>query len=742
MDWLTLLIICVIVYAFFNERNRRQTIAKYDEMDLAGFRITLSPEHLRQPETENKQPGKWVQPDETVKIDKFEIKGGFIYIGGQLKSLDNCDTESSLIDPTLKINARSPGYRSNYMDYWPAYNRISPEMRAAYIKWLAGDRCDPEADIGHVFLYFYGIERRLLIDDRNGLVSDDEHAALIQELKRLKNVYGDSASFNSRVTDLLSYVWIINHKDGNELPDHDLLVANGYFTSVFKFLLANAAKNGEPVNEELALAWVKSHPELSLRTPARRCENEFDAIFKIRFKQRFDNGLKITINRTKLQFDYHPASASLNGYQSVNLYLPDVSRLKAPFKKLVTLAESCTDELEPFSRFVSKRENSHHSLAAFALLPGDLATSIAHSKFDGLKTWINTQVSESSSLVSTESMLQHFGEDAPLKIHKKEAEILSNIVEKAGFGIAPDIRFHHAKPDINGKVVLFAGGHGDNFSPSHAFRQMTTILRMGAMVAGIDSHIDDSEVSVLKNLITQNNQLTETDMRSLYAYMHWRLNTPANMLGLKACVQNINKHEKTMISHILISVALADGKINPAEIKQLEKLYVLLGLDKSMVSSDIHNLSLNKSLRPAQGEKTAIENLAGTQPVTACSFSLDRDLLKAHEEETRDVQVVLESIFADESVLDEPAQAPTGSTPAGLDSKHQHLYEKLITREEWSADDVKNLCKNMELMVDGAIEVINDWAFDNVDAPLIDDGSTVLIDLALAEELATLQIQD
>ena len=42
--------------------------------------------------------------------------------------------------------------------------------------------------------------------------------------------------------------------------------------------------------------------------------------------------------------------------------------------------------------------------------------------------------------------------------------MLSSIVEKAGFGIAPDIRFHHAKPDIDGKVVLFSGGHGEYFS--------------------------------------------------------------------------------------------------------------------------------------------------------------------------------------------------------------------------------------------------------------------------------------
>ena len=41
-------------------------------------------------------------------------------------------------------------------------------------------------------------------------------------------------------------------------------------------------------------------------------------------------------------------------------------------------------------------------------------------------------------------------------------------------------------------------------------------------------------------------------------------------------------------------------------------------------------------------------------------------------------------------------------------------------------------------MVDGAIEVINDWAFDNVDAPLIDGGSVFYIDLEVAQEIRAL----
>ena len=358
---------------------------------------------------------------------------------------------------------------------------------------------------------------------------------------------------------------------------------------------------------------------------------------------------------------------------------------------------------------------------------------------------MNTQVSESHGLVSVKSILQHLGEDAPLRINKKEAEMLSNVAEKAGFGIVPDIRFHHAKPDIEGKVVLFAGGHGESFSPSNEFRKVGTILRLGTLVAAIDDHISDSEVSLLKELISQNDWLTETERRSLDAYMIWRLNTAPNMSGLKKRLAALSASEKVAISYILIGVALADGKIDPAEINQLEKLYKQLGLDKAMVTSDIHSLSSSRLLRTERERKSSPESPAKAQATAASTFSLDRNLLRLYEEETKDVQSVLESIFADDDLVDQPEdvviadpQTGNGSGP-GLDAKFQLLYEKLITRAEWTYEEMEGLCDGLQLMTDGAVETINDWAFENVGAPLIEDGSTVYVDIELAEEIGALQ---
>ncbi|MXZ20153.1 MAG: hypothetical protein F4Y84_06030 [Caldilineaceae bacterium SB0665_bin_25] len=351
------------------------------------------------------------------------------------------------------------------------------------------------------------------------------------------------------------------------------------------------------------------------------------------------------------------------------------------------------------------------------------------------------------SLVSVASLLSQLGEEAPSAINSKEAQMLSNVAEKAGHGIAPDIRFHHAKPDIDGKIALFAGGHGPDFAPSSEFNKVVTMLRLGALVAVADEHISDSEVGALNDAVAHNSRLTETEKRSLYAYMLWRLHTPPGKTGLKKSLDALSASEKVAISHVLVGVALADGKIDPAEVRQLEKLYTQLGLDKGMVARDIHSLASSRLPRPEGKSDTSSATPIKAQDGSPSAFSLDHELLRRYEEETREAQSVLESILVDEDLIEEsdnetPTAAPTdsGSIP-GLDTQYRRLFDKLIAKEEWTHEEMERFCDGLQLMTNGAVETINDWAFAHVGAPLIEEGSAVHIDIEVAEEIAALQSQ-
>ena len=70
-----------------------------------------------------------------------------------------------------------------------------------------------------------------------------------------------------------------------------------------------------------------------------------------------------------------------------------------------------------------------------------------------------------------------------------------------------------------------------------------------------------------------------------------------------------------------------------------------------------------------------------------------------------------------------------------LDEAHQNFFNRLITKELWKKEEIQIISKELGLMADGAMEVLNEWAFENANAPLIEDGEEIYIDIELAKEI-------
>ena len=86
-----------------------------------------------------------------------------IYVGSRLRGISaHASIEPALVNPKLAGTHPTPDLSGHLMDYWPSYSHLAPESRAAYLDWLAAGR-PGGAHIGYVFLFFYGIERRVLL---------------------------------------------------------------------------------------------------------------------------------------------------------------------------------------------------------------------------------------------------------------------------------------------------------------------------------------------------------------------------------------------------------------------------------------------------------------------------------------------------------------------------------------------------------------------------------------------------
>ena len=105
----------------------------------------------------------WVGAAKTATVQGRAL-GSLLYVGTGLMLVDGPEVEAALIDPKLEASTGSLDLSVRRLGYWPSYPTASPEARGAYLSWLSSGRSVPEADLGLVFLYFYGLERRSLIN--------------------------------------------------------------------------------------------------------------------------------------------------------------------------------------------------------------------------------------------------------------------------------------------------------------------------------------------------------------------------------------------------------------------------------------------------------------------------------------------------------------------------------------------------------------------------------------------------
>ncbi|TMP55240.1 TerB N-terminal domain-containing protein [Pseudoalteromonas sp. S1612] len=703
----------------------RADSSRNSEDDLATFNIFES--NVSEDTYINKgKQAQWLSKGQEVTIHSRKLKG-FLYVGGVMESLVGYRSEPALICADLPVI--SPRTNSNEfptdesLGYWPSYGLLSKESRGAYLDWLATDRSAGNTPIGFVFLYFYGFERFVVENGQDNKIEEEQFEDIFDEVLRLHKVFASNRSFAGYSANLLEFMYLVKPKlfecRKHKLPKtrHSLL---------FKLRLSEQIVATERVSDELALEWIKNTDQYNLKTAARRCDIEFDSLFKLYYKQKFPEGMQVKPNKTKLNAEYFAASGGIPSIKILLDGLPDPSILKAPIKKLIPIADKVTEELASYSRYLAKADTSKDDLAALMLLPRVIASSQPSPLIEKFKAWAKAIILENDGVTDVSEFWLQTGLPTPKAINKKEGELIYNLANFADIGIAPDLRYHHTKPKLDGKLVLFTPGHEEEFVPSHAFNQVGVALRLGAMVANIDGVVDESESSELEKLIAHDEKLTDIEKRSLKAYLTWRLVTPSDNTGLKNRLNNLGVKEIEFVKRFILSIALADGNVDNREVKQIEKLYTNLGLDKESVTSDIHQLTTS-SHQPAPRSQSSSE------------FSLDETILALHESQTTEAKNMLEQIFTSDEDESDYIEVPELTNEVdGLDQAHSQLFEKLCAKAQWGREEVAQMCSELKLMVDGAIETINDWSFDLVDAPVIDDDGDIYIDEEIVKEIREL----
>lgn len=732
-------------------RQARAELAAAAERRAAEKQVRRSPpdqflNQHSQPKKPKEKPSArsqgWVRKGQSVTIADRTIDG-MVYVGTPPRIGSSYYGEScrAYIDPSLSVARFGSDKNGDSMSYWPGYSSIPAVCRATYLDWLADGRQDGTINPGYMFLFFYGLERRFLVDQP----PDDEKQEIVAEVERLKVLFADNYSAQRYLGEFLDIARIMA-MGGISLDDATLkqtILENRSWDLPFslKFALGGMIAEGKAFDAEWLHLWLHCHPERRLRTPAERCGDEFKALFKLKFDALYPDGLKVRTPRKLLKMDYRAASSEFNC--SVNLTagdggdvaIPDVSDLRSPVQKAQKIADEAMDELDKFSRYLGRNPNGRGTIEAQALLPAELWSLFPSGELEELKTWAHEQVT-AGGLIPAVDVISRLEGVTPEKLGKRNLTGAADALARIGFGMAPDPRFSLRGPKIDEPVVIFELGvtveQLEDVSP--AYRSELFELALATFVAHADSKIVGAERRALRNKVEATKGLTELERKRLHANLEWYLDVPPDMSWLRSKLKDADAEHHLALRAAVVAIAHADGVIQSDEVASIEKIYKALGIDAGLVYADLHAGDVADGPVRVKAAEAEVPGEQIPDEPKAKAASLDAARIAAIRNDTERVSSVLGEIFStDEDVSDEATAAHAlPSSMTGLDAKHALLVGQIIQREHWTDEEFDELAGKQGLMPSGALEAINEWAFEKFDEALLDeyDGYDVSPDIA------------
>ncbi|KFJ90745.1 Tellurite resistance protein TerB [Pseudomonas sp. 1-7] len=698
----------------------RQVSAKRD--DSGFFTVTLEaterPSHRipSAPANLNSANVRWLSAGETIEVAGENIPIGLIYVGED-KNRRNGPSEPSLINPKLKVARGIVDISERLTSYWPSYGSISPEARRAYLQWLSSGRKAPHANIGYVFLFFYGLERRVFVDAKTDQAAAADIPIIIAEVERLLSIYGKNNSFNnyaSRFVDFLRQGQILARRYQKAPPAP---LPYGYEMPVdLRIGLGQLAADKQPMPADWALAWVLSDHNVGKRTPVTRCKEAFAQLFRMRYEERYGAGMVLPQNKTRLRLQYNTASAGLPPQELDGLSgIPDVTATSAARKKLQQLVDECTVQLEPYSRYLGRNPGTPDALEGLLQLPVNLWPPTARTALVELKQRIGDGMVV-MSFGELAGRLQSAG-----SLSREKVLTLARALESLHIGIEPDVLTGSRTPKAEDNVALFATQAEDgDLRSSPAYSAASVTLDLACAVAAADGDTSPQEIMLLSQHIDSWSHLSGAHRKRLKAHLRLQLNQPPTLQSLKKKLEPLAEPAKRVVAAFLAHLAQVDGEVSPAEVKLLERVYKTLQLDPQSLYNDLHVAASGSSVGSSQ-TTPSIPGASPSKPVGG--FALDQERIAQLQRETEQVSALLAQVFVDDKPAesdDEVVEETVEDTSSicGLDADHSAFLRVLVSRTEWSRDELEAVASDMELMLDGALEQINDMAFEHFDMPV------------------------
>lgn len=675
----------------------------------------------------------WVPAGQMVEVKGRKI-AGLVYVGPTPRTVGRpADVGKGWIDPTLSVASYGQDIAGAGMSYWPSYALIPPTNRATYLDWLAGGCRDDGYNVGYMFLYFYGLERRFFCD----APPEVEQQQIIAEVLRLKDLFQTNGSAQRYLAEFLDFARCSN----GDIPDTPPAFEQRWELPLqLRLGLGAKIARGEPLDAGWVFAWFMAHPDRILRTAGRRCAPELHALFTQIFNQRFPAGLTVKSPRKHLLAVYSAASGDFEVQfepKAGGKTVPDVSNLRNPIETAQQIVDAACDALAKLSRFLGRNPAGRDSLEAQALMPAELLAQFPSTALDGLKDWAMTATSR--GLVPVTEVISQLEGAVPDRLGRRQLTDAADALARIGFGLAPDPRFSLRAPRLDEPVVIFAlaAPLSRLEDASEAYRNGLLQIALAVLVAQADGKVQADEREMLVAQIAALPLPSPDERRLLGANLGWMLAVPPDMTLLRGRIAAMPAEQKAGMRAALTATASADGVITPSEVAQLERIYALMDLDAALLYADLHSGSTTAPVtdepRPARTASPAISG--ETIPAARNGISLDPARIAAIKADTARAALLLGEVFSTEAEAESANPAFVPQFLGGLNPRLAAFVRDVISAPAWGESALAALAARHALLPEGAVEAVNEWAYAKYDAALLDLNDGYAVNPTIVAEL-------
>ena len=358
---------------------------------------------------------------------------------------------------------------------------------------------------------------------------------------------------------------------------------------------------------------------------------------------------------------------------------------------------------------------------------------ITHQVFEDVCSWIGHEIG-GHKVIRFSELLSRFGLNSQKASSDKALDEFETKLNSVGIGVAPHLNLVRRK--INSEVIAFRTSSQITPLPNH-FHELVNGLIATVLATSIlhkANCLTENKKSRIFEIILEVFNLSEHEKCHILGNLAWFfLNPPTNLILLSALRSTSVEHAQRL-RRIAVACAGEVRAVDRKLVSHLEEIYGVLWLPPALAYSDLHAGEVADGPRTVRASQPGRPGEAIPELGKASGPKLDASRIAAIRSDTERVSSVLGQIFDVEEEESGASGPGSQSQLAGLDPKHGALVLELVNREHWSETEFEKICASHGLMASGALEVVNEWAFETYDEALLDeyDGYDVSPEIAEA----------